>query len=845
MRFLKSIVGLIAGVVVLTFAGILFVVNQATESHTSKQGDLQVANIRDEVRIVWNKFGVPHIVASSDHDAFFGLGYCHAQDRLFQMDFARRTAQGKLSEVFGRDVLAVDMYFRSMEMPTIAARIYRSITDDSRMAIEAYADGVNAYLEQYADALPFEFNALEFEPEPWTGEDCLMLSRMMSWELSVASWLDVAYAGVESRLGRARAEHFIPTWPKHAPAVVDTAARPPFAWSPNTTNATDTDTTFSPSAPPLIDSTESDETVSIHMFRSLQQIREKIGMNGSANGSNSWVSSQHREKGRGSATLANDPHLTFSLPARWYQAHLTSPQLNVVGMTIPGLPFVVAGRNDDIAWGVTNVMLDDMDYFRGRVDTNNRKNYILGNSSVPFTYIRDTIEVKDSTNVIYDRRYANGYAVVSDVHLFHSTQFTNVNEFRISDEEFLLCKWTGTLASDEILAMYRLNKAQNWERFVRAVSLFTSPALNFSYADREGNIGIAPTGRVPLRNNHPQFADDIATMDAAWYDYIEPADLPRLYNPNRKWLFSANNLLSRHLGYYVSSYWEPPSRGQRIAQVLDESEQHSQLEAAILQKDIFSMHASEIVPVLLHHISPFKQAGSPQVKRAIDTLEQWNYKLDVQSVSASIYTVWMHQLTKNLLQDELGPDVMNQLCFINSVPTRLTWSIVTDGNSPLIDNIETSHQETLADIAFQSLNEAVDTLTTRFSSSAIDTWFYGEIHTIELPHRFGNAKPLDVVVNLGPFPYPGDNTTVNNGEYKYNDPYTVHLGPSMRIIADMSDSVLQCVLPGGQSGQPLSGQYGNQVQLWLNGGTIRLPVSREPEQSQVEIMRLRPKQQSE
>lgn len=840
MRFFKSLIGLIAGILVLGVSGVLFVVDQATESHTAKEGEFEVQLLQNDVSIVWNKFGVPHVVATSDHDAFFGLGFCHAQDRLFQMDFARRTAQGRLSEAFGRDLLPVDLYFRSMEIDGIAQRVYNTISADSRMAIDAYAAGVNAYLELHESELPFEFNALEYSPERWTGKDCLLMHRMMAWELSVASWLDVAYAGVAEKIGRSKASKLIPPWPQHAPTVLDTGALPSFASvygidevqhvSPFPRDSTQED----------LDSLQHNDSLMMSMFQTLQTVRSAIGMQGSANGSNSWAWSRGTKRSQPRATLANDPHLTFSLPARWYQAHLTSPQLNVVGLTIPGLPFVVAGRNDHIAWGVTNIMLDDMDYFKGSVDPNSRKSFVMGDKSVPFTYIRDTIVVKDSTNVIYDRRYANNYAVVSDVHLFHSPAFTHTTGFAIPDDQFLVCKWTATLASDEILAMYRLNKASDWDRFKRAVSIFTTPGLNFTYADTKGNIGVAPAGRIPLRQNHPQFADDIRTMKSAWTGYVMPDEWPRLYNPKRGWVFSANNKTTRSTFPYVSSYWEPSSRAQRIAEVLHESEQHTALEAGILQKDIYSVYASELLPSLLHVVEPFRNAGSIEVKHALDTLAQWNYKLDIQSVSASIYTVWQHVLTKNLIEDELGEELTSQVCFISSVPSKILWNCVVQGEHAFVDNVETSHVESMADIAFNSLVEALDTLQARFETTDMSAWHYGELHTVELPHRFGGIKPLDAVVNIGPFPYPGDNTTVNNGEYKFTNPYEVHLGPSMRMIADMNDSVLLCILPGGQSGQPLSGQYGNQVQLWLNGGTIRLPVSREPEQNQVEQMLLTP-----
>lgn len=847
LRFFRTTLGLIISLFVLVVSFLVFAIFIATKSHPDVSGIVAVPLLRDSLSIYRNPYGIPHIVGNSDADAFFGIGYVHAQDRLWQMDLARRAGQGRLSEIFGRRTLDADMLLRPLGIHRTAAKLYEAITDDSRMALQSYANGVNAYIQEYSTRLPFEFDALHYKPDPWKPEDCLIVGRMMAWELNMAFWTDAALGEIASVLGDVRAQDLVPSYPSTAPTVVG-----------DQKVVRDTSSLALP--PPQQDTAQlSHRRIAPEMagtfaavLSAQRSLRNALHSEGSARGSNSWVIRKNSREPSG-VILANDPHLTLTAPPRWYEAHLTSPTMNVVGFTIPGLPFVFAGRNDDIAWGITNMMVDDCDYFIEKIDSTNKRKYITpSGASKSFVFIRDTIGVRDSSEAIIDFRYTDRSAVISDGHPYmHPNSVFAKEHLQASDffERYALTySWTGHNMSDEILAMYRLQKAKNWEQFLRAVNIFTVPGLNFSYADVRGNYGIAPAAAVPKRGplctpNFPNPGWDAASQ---WQGVYLPTALPRSYNPPQGFVSSANNKTAASLPFHVSSLWEPASRALRIHEMLSSYEEFSEQEAAIMQMDVTSPHAQEILRVALPLLRQ-RWAGMDEVEqRAFDTLRRWNAIMDADDPNTAIYTVFLERLTRNIFEDELGERLFLEYAFILNLPMRRTLELMQGPNtSPWFDDVRTKKKEMRTDIVFRSFREAIAFLRRTFASHSIGSWNYGALHQLTLQHPLSEVKPLDKVTDIGPFPLGGDVTTINNAEWKFEQPFRVVLGPSMRLICDMQDSTVQMIVPGGNSGQPLSAHYANQMQLWLNGGFITIPVSRTPAPSFTDHLVLVPRKEAE
>lgn len=893
--------------VVCALAFGVFSFSLATRSAPQEEGTTSVDFLQHDVAIYRSEYGIPHIVAASDAEAFFGIGYAHAQDRLWQMELARRVGRGQLSEMFGRRTLEYDIFLRRLGMERIAKALYTSINPDSRMALDAYARGVNAYLERHRTQLPFEFDALEIKPEPWQPVDCLIIARLMAWELSLSFWTDAAFASIADTLGIERALQLLPRTPVAAPCVTDSL--PPnrkaqmftvdellatnatsSATSATTAASTNTRPMPSPAAdrhlvamqPPVhlhSDIARSDITRVASVARSL---RAFLKQEGSAVGSNSWAVRQNSLDSAGrpyldptkGAVLANDTHLTLLMPPRWYEAHLTAPSLNVVGFTVPGLPFVIVGRNDEIAWGITNMMVDDCDFFLEQYDPRDFKRFLLPDgTSKPFRFLADTLRIRDRKvlggikDTVIDIRFAERSAVLSDVHPFRLPKQwlgdSSVSALQAARAFFdkhsptalakgatmpylLTFQWTGQQMSDEILAMYRLNKAKNWERFVRAVDGFAVPGLNFTYADKYNNIGIAPAGAVPDRINADSLKEFGANFPRAgwrkesqWQGVYEPSALPRLFNPERGYVVSANNPTARKLPFVVSHIWEHHSRAERIEDVLSSMATYSAFEAQLMQTDLISPYAQALKPAIINAVqATFASLGYTE-RQALKTLAAWSGSMDKTSPAAAVFAVFLSRYARNIFSDELGETLFREYCFVTNLPTRKIAELTQMDSTQLaqygawwFDNKATPFVvESREDIILQSFREAVRWLHDRFGSQEPKDWSYGELHQLTIPHILGEQEAMQRTVNLGAYPIGGDPTTINAAEWKYANPFKPVIGASMRFVCDMRDTVVYLVLPGGNGGQALTRNYSDQILLWLGGGLIAVPVSREPSSS--------------
>ena len=774
-------------------------------------------SIMDSVHIYRNKFSIPHIVSHNEQDAFIAMGYVHAQDRLWQMDIARRAGRGRLAEIFGEQALQSDRFMRVMNLVDIAGNLLKNSSKTTKQILESYSKGVNLFLEMNPDKVPFEFGALSYTPESWTPEDCLIIMRLMAIEMNMSMWTDLAFGEIADKFGIQSALAMIP---KNTPGTV-------YQYGGTSQEFTSEESTIAQG------NLEGLSTIHTSMILSA---REYLGFSGDGIGSNAWVMRTSPKEKKTSVILANDPHLKLSLPARWYQAHITSPGFNAIGATIPGLPLIVSGRNDLSSWGISNMMNDDFDYFIEKVDKKN-SNYYFNESGerVKFKYKRDTIIIKNGEPLIYDIRYTVRSAVISDAPPTGLLKDIN-NKNSVFDRYCLTYSWTGMQMSDEILGMYKVMKSSSWSDCKKGFDVWCAPALNFVYGNANGTIASASIGMIAKRGekNNPNLPSPGWKKGYSWNGVYTSSILPSqsfLGNEySKRFIITANNPLISNPNVYHSVLWEPSSRADRLQQTLKEFDEYDVRDAQYLQMDVYSAYARQVMDSILPVLIKKKKYMPVNAKKAIEKMKNWKCYITNQDIEPTIFSLFLDEYYRSVFEDQLTAPILRLYNIVSNVPTRIILHTLYDSEEKWdswFDDVRTKQiKEDRSEIVFRSFLRAIKKGDRYFGNADIRTWKYGKLHSILLEHLFSSSTLLSPIVTHGPFPHGGNNTTLNNGSWSFNDPFKQTLGASVRVISDMRDSMLYCVLPGGVSGEPLSSHYSDQVQLWLNGGYIALSATR-------------------
>ncbi len=800
-KWLKIISGVILFVLIIGITVTFLSYRLLKKSLPQTSGEIHLTILDDSVKVYRDKYGVPHIFAKNELDLFRAAGYVTAQDRLWQMDFNRRLAAGRLSEIFGKKSLTSDKFLRIWGFERIARKLLPRITAEARAILQAYADGVNAFIETHLDRLPVEFTLLRYKPEKWRMEDSIAYARLMAWRLSFAWYVEPVLAQLVEKFGYAKASELFPGFPKEGPFIIPPETRP--FWS----------------------------SVRPFMEAGLA-LREFLGMGSAPLGSNSWVVSGKKSV-CGKPLLANDPHLELSAPSVWYEMHLKGGDIDVAGVSLPGIPGIVIGHNRFIAWGLTNGMVDDVDFYRERVNPENSNQYWTSEGWRDFDIIREKIAVKNQDTLTMEIRFSRNGPIVNSIH-----------PVMINLPDVLAMKWTGYQFSDETTAFLKLQKARNWQEFVEAVSYFKVPAQNFIFASVDGDIGYYLGGRVPLRQNAKGFVPHAGWQKRGqWVGEIPFEKLPHVLNPSTGYLATANNkIIDDRYPFYITHLWEPPSRSARINELLTDKEKFTLEDFKSIQQDLVSVHARTVLPVLKQAIqAKLSNSSTPDLETLYNLIKDWDGEETPESVATSIFHAFFIKLTENTLKDDLGERLYKHYIHIGNVPYRVMVALLRDEKSPWFDDIRTPEKETRNDILVKSLLDAGQWLK-ELAGEEISYWRWGEIHQLTMRHPMGRQRPLDVLLNLGPFPRGGSTMTINNSEYPFDHPFEVHVGPSTRQLVDFCDiNKSLAVIPTGQSGQWISKHYKDQNPLWLNGQYHSMPMdSTLVVQSAVEVLNLLP-----
>ncbi len=776
-------------ILVILVSVILLLRKIGTSSLPQEDGTSAVPGLGVEVKISRDSLGVPYIQAESDSDAYFALGYVHAQDRLFQMEMYRRLGEGRLSEIFGSKTVPIDELFRTLRFREMADSIYDNSSPLSKNILRWYSNGINAYIST-AKVLPAEFAMLQFSPSPWKPQDSYIVARLMAWELNISWWTKPVFGELYDRLGADKASILIPLFGDSRGSSAPKGRGRGAAALNGFIEANSKALAF------------------------LEGARSPDCF-----GSNNWTIAPARSS-TGSAILCNDPHLAFSEPAKWYLVSISSPSLHVIGVSLPGAPGVVIGRNRNVAWGMTNVMADDADFYIMKPDSGNPDRYWYNNKSVPFTSTLDTIEVKGESPTIFSARTSIPGPIVSGV-MADSYQMSSTHSSVGNSDQVVAMKWSAYSPSDEVRAIYLMNTSKDFSEFVGALKYFGAPAQNFVYADTKGNIGYKAAGNIPLRNYPLPFLPQSGTSSkAVWQGFIPFESLPESFNPQDGFIATANNRTApENYPYYLTNLYEPSSRIDRIKSFLSQHDTMSVELCRELQLDYYSDFMVNLNGKVLAACD--SEIYSP---KELVYLRNFNGIIDAKSTAASILNLTFVEMVKRTFEPLMGESLYKKYILISNVPTRVLEGILSDP-AKLGELYGVANGDSLLNLQLTaSLDASLRKLRTEFGSRPIN-WMWGKIHTLELKHPLSSNRIIRDVYDLGPFPRGGTNTTVNNGEFSLDDPYQMLIGPSMRMIVDMSKDGLYFSLPGGECGQLLSNHYSDFLKDYLDGRVSYFPLS--------------------
>ena len=793
-------------------------------------GAATVAGLTAPIDIIRDADAIPHVFAANKADALFGLGYVHAQDRLWQMELQRRIGHGRLSEVLGAAALPQDRFLRTVGFGRAAKSAWASTPESAKQQIGAYVAGVNAFIStHHGSRLPPEFSLLRFEPEPWSGVDVLVWVKMMAWDLSANYAFELLRHDLARAVGPERMAQLMPAYPiaglsilQNRPEGADESAGAGGATQPGANPAALT--SKSPSyLPDLPHPPRRLPSWSAALAASLSQgdpvVRDVLlgSAKGEGLGSNNWVV-DGTLSASGKPLLANDPHLSARLPSTWYLAHVTGGDFEMIGATLPGTPAVALGRNRDIAWGATNVAADVEDLYLEKLNDAGTHAEFRG-AQEPLTIIPETIVVKGAEAVHLNVRVTRHGPLVSDA--INANNAASSTEPKPPVLEPLAFRWTALDGDDSTVAAFlKLNDARDWDQFTGALREFVTPSQNFVYADVNGHIGYYAPGRIPIRaSGDGSIPAEGWSGNAEWTGWIPFEELPHLYDPPEHFIVTANHRPAPpSYRYLLGLEWPEPYRAQRIHDLLsgvreDGTRGDRKLTAddfARIQADTLSLHAKALLPLLLSHAQP--DAGPQQ--QAVALLQKWDGASGPDSGAAAIFGAWFHYLAPVLAADDLGKPLADRYSERFTFVTRFIVRTLSSNDSTWCDDKTTDAQETCDDAVTKALREAVADLTERLGSD-ISRWRWDSVHRAVFPHQ-----GLDAVKALRPIlsrsvPNGGDWSTVNVAPAAAEAPYDQKQLPGYREIIDLSPANDSRFLDAvGQSGHFLSPHYDDFLGDW-------------------------------
>lgn len=748
-------------------------------------GEKQLSGLSQTAEVYYDSYGIPHIYGENEEDAFRALGYVHAQDRLWQMELLRRVSRGGLSEVFGRDLLPTDRFFISLGIDDATVETLANLDKDSQPAIlsQAYLDGINQFVDE--GPTPVEFYLTGLKKEAFTIRDIYNVVGYMAFSFAMAHKTDPLITEISGKLG--------PEYLKDLQVITDSG------------------------------------TVRIQNYPGLKRDSLKTSLGAMVAraleglpvpqfvGSNSWVIGPEKTK-HGKVILANDPHIGFAQPSVWYEAHISTPAYEKYGYHLAGVPFPLLGHDHKIAYGITMLENDDIDFYFEETDPNDSTRYRSANGWETYETVAKNIKVKDADDVTFTYQKTAHGPVLNGI----ATQ--------IKGEKPISMSWTYTkLENRNLEALYRLCHADDKEAFREALTLIHAPGLNLMYGDAQGNYawwGTAKLYQMPEGTNTKQILNGSGTQKGP-VRFLDFSENPHAVNPPWNYVYSANNQPDSVAGMLYPGYYLPENRAKRIVALLNSRDDWDRESVGEMINDI----TSSVNPAIVHDLARLidLEELSDDQSKLLDTLNAWKGDYPLASIAATVFHRWIYYLLKDTFEDELGEELFNQF-LTTHFHKRLIAPLARNHSSVWWDNTSTEQVvETQKDIVTNSLIGALESLKKDLGEDA-SGWAWGTVHTLEHGHPIGRVAALRSFFNVGPFPVNGSREVINNMAFSYGESssFNVNHGPSTRRVIDFSDiENSMSILPTGQSGNPFSPHYDDQAEMFVNGQFRKMMMNKE------------------
>lgn len=789
MKKLKRVLRVLVPILLAVIISAFLFINSLKPDY---DGEKVLPGLESEVTVFYDTYGIPHIYADNENDAFRALGYAHAQDRLWQMELLRRVAKGGLSEVFGKDLLETDRFFLSLGISDYTTQTVSRLDMDSDMVIlsNAYLDGINEFIKE--GPTPIEFYLTGLEKTPFSLEDIYNATGYMAFSFAMAHKTDPLLTNIRNQFG----DDYV----KDLAIDSDTST----VWINNYKR-------------PDLDS------IDINIIGGITRALKKLPIPQFI-GSNSWVLAPEKTK-NGKVILANDPHVGFAQPSVWYEAHMSTPKYEKYGYHFAGIPFPVLAHDRNLAFGLTMFENDDIDFYFEETHPTDSTKYKTETGWEEYEVVSKNIKVKDSGDITFTYKKTR-----------HGPILNNIAK-QIKGERPIAMSWIYTQVENQVIdGLYGMGHAENIDEFEAELPKVHAPGLNVMYGDAAGNVAWWATAKLYQMPDSisTKFVLDGTTGKEERLDYLDFSKNPSAVNPPWNYVYSANNQPDSISGRLYPGYYLPENRARRIVQLLDSKSDWDKESTSEMILDVTSTVNPALVTELIKLLDVTNLSEEQLVQ--VDALKNWNGEYTLDNTNAVLYHRCEYYVLKNTFEDELGAEQFNQF-----LSTHLLKRHIAKGTSmesgKWWDNVHTKDIiETRDDIVLKSFADAWYSLINDFGTDPTQ-WTWEKVHTLEHEHPIGKVESLRKFFNVGPYPVHGTREVINNMAFPYDSTgfYKVNSGPSTRRIIDFSDIENSIsILPTGQSGNPFSKHYKDQAELFVNGKFRKMMMNKQEIESSAE-----------